>query len=76
MGLIDDFLNHFGRYIERRPTNPNVRHQVTSADSIGEHFDRDALRQQGESFYFHKGLAPLNPVGLKKFAGSDDFLKD
>jgi hypothetical protein len=39
MGLIDDLLSHFGRYIERRPTNPNVR-QVTSTDSIGEHFDR------------------------------------
>ena len=73
MGLINDFLSRFGVSIERRPTHYTAR-PATTAETIGAKFMQDALRQQSESFYFHKGpTPPRQTFADKQFS---DFLRD
>jgi hypothetical protein len=73
MGLIDDFLSMFGAQIERRPTHHTAR-PATNAETIGAKFVQDALHQQSESFYFHKGQAAPKS-GLRKYLERNDWLK-
>ena len=73
MGLINDFLGLFGAYIEWVPTHYPAR-PATTAQTIGAKFVQDALRQQSESLYFQKGLAPPRQTYAdKQFS---DFLPD
>lgn len=57
MGLINDFLkDYFGITITRHAKDGARR--AASTDAIGATFQNDALRQQSESAFFRKGLAP------------------
>jgi hypothetical protein len=70
--MIRELLQFFGVRIERRQP-PGVR-RATALDVIGEIFDSDALRQQSDSLYFHRGLAPRrNDFGRAAF---NEYLKD
>jgi hypothetical protein len=57
MSVIDNFLDVLGSYIERRKQDRNIQQNATTA-GISAQFLRDARRQQGQSFFFHRGVAP------------------
>jgi hypothetical protein len=72
MGLVNDFLALFGYAIERRPPSHITTNNTTAG--ISERFAQDSLRQQSQSFYFHKGLArPRRTFADDSF---NDYLRD
>jgi hypothetical protein len=72
MGIVDNFLPWFGKRIERRQ-NDNITTNATTA-GITDRFLQDASRQQSESLFFHKGLAPPRQSFLDK--QFNDYLRD
>jgi hypothetical protein len=58
MGMINDLLSDwFGVRIERN-SKPDGARRATTTDAIGATFQNDALRQQSESQFIRRGLAP------------------
>jgi hypothetical protein len=58
MGMINDFLkDYFGITIERH-AKPDGARRATDTKTISAIFEGDARRQQSESAFFRRGLAP------------------
>jgi hypothetical protein len=74
MGIVNVFLHDWFGIRIGRAQSPDATNKATTTCAIGSIFERDTLRQQSESYYFNKRLAPpRNTYGVSEF---NQFLKN